>query len=473
MFTKILVANRGEIAVRIIRACQELGVATVAVYSDADRDSLHVRMADEGICIGPAPSRESYLNVTRVMSAAQISNADAIHPGYGFLAENHQFAEAVETSGLTFIGPAPESIRVMGDKSIAKATMKAAGVPVVPGSEGTVDDVAVALVLAERIGYPIILKAKDGGGGKGMRVVSAPEELERQYQTAQNEAAAAFGNGALYLEKYLRAPRHIEIQLAGDTAGRVVHFFERDCSIQRRHQKLLEETPSPGLNLQTREAMGRVACEGAGAIGYRGLGTMEFLLDQDGSYYFMEMNTRLQVEHPVTEMVTGIDLVKLQIRIAAGEPIPFGQSDIVQRGHAIECRINAESPHQGFRPCPGTVTGFHISGGFGIRLDSHVYAGYAIPPHYDSMIAKLIAHGRDREEAVARMSRALRESVIEGIDTTIPYHRAILSDPDFLAGRFDTRFVELHKLTSEREGGAGASAPRSEAQAAPRASGTA
>ncbi len=454
MFGKVLIANRGEIAVRIIRACQELGVSTVAVYSDADRDSLHVKIADESICIGPAPSRESYLSVTRILSAAQISNADAIHPGYGFLAENAQFAEAVESSGMTFIGPSPDSIRTMGDKAVAKSTMKAAGVPVLPGSDGTVDTVASAIELAERVGYPVILKAKDGGGGKGMRVVNEAEDLERQYQMAQTEAAAAFGNGALYLEKYLRAPRHIEIQLVGDSFGHAVHLFERDCSIQRRHQKLLEESPSPGLDPRTRETMGRVACEGALAIGYRGLGTMEFLLDADGSYYFMEMNTRLQVEHPVTEMVTGIDVVKLQIRIAAGEPIPFTQDDVVLRGHAIECRINAESPQFSFRPCPGTVTGFHIAGGFGIRLDSHVYTGYTIPPYYDSMIAKLIAHGRDRDEAIARMARALRESVIEGVDTTIPYHRAILSDPDFRAGKVDTRFVELHKLATDRSGDA-------------------
>jgi acetyl-CoA carboxylase, biotin carboxylase subunit len=458
MLKKVLIANRGEIAVRIIRACQELGISTIAVYSDADRDSLHVRLADEAICIGPAPSRESYLSVTSIMSAAQITNADSIHPGYGFLAENYQFAEAVESSGLTFIGPTPDSIRIMGDKAVAKTTMKQAGVPVLPGSDGVVDSAAAALDLAAEVGYPVIMKAKDGGGGKGMRVVATPSDLERQFQMAQTEATAAFGSGALYLEKYLQAPRHIEIQLVGDTQGKVVHLYERDCSIQRRHQKLLEESPSPGLDPRTRLAMGRLACEGARKIRYRGLGTMEFLLDSDGSYYFMEMNTRLQVEHPVTEMVTGLDVVKLQIRVAAGEPIPFTQEDVVQRGHAIECRINAESPAQGFRPCPGTVSTFHIAGGPGVRLDSHVYAGYVIPPHYDSMMAKIITHGADRPEAIARMTRALRESVIEGVDTTIPYHLEILSDPSFVAGVVDTHFVEKRKAAGPKPAEAGATA---------------
>jgi acetyl-CoA carboxylase, biotin carboxylase subunit len=445
MFRKVLIANRGEIAVRIIRACQELGVPTVAVYSEPDEESLHVRLADESVCIGPAPSRESYLAVTRILSAADITKADAIHPGYGFLAENAQFAEATAASGLTFIGPSAESIRLMGDKSVAKKTMTAAGVPVLPGSKGTVDDVPAAQALAETVGYPVILKAKDGGGGKGMRVVSSPDDLERQYQLAQNEAAAAFGNGALYLEKYLQAPRHVEIQVVGDRFGNALHFFERDCSIQRRHQKLIEESPSPGLDPATRAEMGRVACAGVKRIGYLGLGTMEFLLDRDGSFYFMEMNTRLQVEHPVTEMVVSRDLVKLQLQVAAGEEIPFTQEEVELRGHAIECRINAENPAQGFRPCPGKVTAFHIAGGPGIRLDSHVVVGYTIPPHYDSLIGKLIAHGADRREAIARMLRALRESVISGVDTTIPFHREIMADPEFIAGDFDTHFLERRK----------------------------
>ncbi len=442
MFQKVLIANRGEIAVRIVRACQELSIPTVAVYSDADRESLHVRLADESICIGPASSRESYLAIPRLISAAEITNADAIHPGYGFLAENAQFAEVVESSGLTFIGPAPDAIRRMGDKSVAKSTMKAAGVPVLPGSDGVIESAEAALALAASVGYPVILKAKDGGGGKGMRVVESAEDLERQFQMAGTEAAAAFGSGALYLEKYLTAPRHVEIQLLGDHHGNAVHLFERDCSIQRRHQKLVEESPSPGLPEATRRAMGEVARRGALQIGYRGLGTMEFLLDQDGSFYFMEMNTRLQVEHPVTEFVTGLDLVKLQIKVAAGERIPFLQEEVRQTGHSMECRINAESPYQGFRPCPGKVTAFHAAGGPGVRIDSHVYAGYTIPPHYDSMIAKLITYGADREEAIQRMARALRESVVEGVDTTIPYHLDILADPDFRAGRVDTRFVE-------------------------------
>jgi len=442
MFRKILIANRGEIAVRVIRACREMGIATVAVYSEADRDSWHARLADESICIGPAASRESYLSPARILSAASISHAEAIHPGYGFLSENPQFAEMVESSGIAFIGPSADSIRQMGDKSEAKAQMKAAGVPILPGSDGVVPDAAAALALADGIGYPVILKARDGGGGKGMRVISSRTDLPRLFETAQAEAAAAFGNGALYLERYLQTTRHVEIQLMADTHGNVIHLFERDCSIQRRHQKLVEESPSPGLDPRTRAEMGRVACEGAKRIGYRGAGTMEFLLDPDGSFYFMEMNTRLQVEHPVTEMVTGLDLVKLQIEVAAGERLPLGQAEVRQSGHAIECRINAESPAKGFRPSPGAIRRFQPPGGPGVRLDSHLFGGYVVPPHYDSLVAKLIAHGADRSEAIARMRRALRELEIDGVDTTIPFHLELLEDPVFLAGRADTRYVE-------------------------------
>jgi acetyl-CoA carboxylase biotin carboxylase subunit len=444
MFHKVLIANRGEIAVRVIRACRELNLTTVAIYSEADRESLHVRMADESVCIGPPSSQESYLAIPRVLSAAEITGADAIHPGYGFLSENHQFADACESSGIVFLGPSAESIRIMGDKSEAKVAMIAAGVPVIPGNKGVLESSKNALEMAEEIGYPIILKARDGGGGKGMRVVTAAEELVRQYELAQTEAQAAFGSGALYLEKLLEHPRHVEIQIVADAHGNVIHLHERDCSIQRRHQKLLEEAPCAVLDPDIRRAMGEVACRGAREIGYRGVGTMEFLY-QDGAFYFMEMNTRLQVEHPVTEMITGVDLVKLQIRIGAGEPLGLQQSDITVTGHSLECRINAESPYQQFRPCPGQITRFHQPGGPGVRVDTHIYAGYIIPPYYDSMIAKVITHGRDREEAIARMARALGEMEIEGIDTTIPYHREILAHPEFLAGRIDTRFVERNR----------------------------
>jgi acetyl-CoA carboxylase biotin carboxylase subunit len=444
MFHKVLIANRGEIAVRVIRACRELNLTTVAIYSEADRESLHVRLADESVCIGPPSSQESYLAIPRVLSAAEITGADAIHPGYGFLSENHQFADACESSGIVFLGPSAESIRIMGDKSEAKAAMIAAGVPVIPGNKGVLESSKNALEMAEEIGYPIILKARDGGGGKGMRVVTAADELVRQYELAQTEAQAAFGSGALYLEKLLEHPRHVEIQIVADAHGNVIHLHERDCSIQRRHQKLLEEAPCAVLDPEIRRAMGEVACRGAREIDYRGVGTMEFLY-QDGAFYFMEMNTRLQVEHPVTEMITGVDLVKLQIRAGAGEPLGLQQSDITVTGHSLECRINAESPYQGFRPCPGQITRFHQPGGPGVRVDTHIYSGYTIPPYYDSMIAKVITHGRDREEAIARMARALGEMEIEGIDTTIPYHREILAHPEFLAGRIDTRFVERNR----------------------------
>jgi acetyl-CoA carboxylase, biotin carboxylase subunit len=442
MFGKVLVANRGEIAVRVIRACRELGVATVAVYSEADRESLHVQLADESVCIGPPLSRESYLAPTRLISAANITGAQAIHPGYGFLSENARFATMVEENGLVFVGPTADSIRTMGDKSEAKATMKRAGVPILPGSDGVVATAAEARALVDAIGCPVILKARDGGGGKGMRVVRFPGEVERLFQTAHGEAAAAFGDGALYLEKYLLRTRHVEVQVVGDGRGEAIHLFERDCSMQRRHQKLIEESPSPGLDPVTREAMGRTAREGARRIAYRGAGTMEFLLDADGSFYFMEMNTRLQVEHPVTEMLTGLDLVKMQLRVAAGEGLPFSQERVRTTGHSIECRINAESPGKGFRPSPGRVTRFRAPGGPGVRVDSHLYEGYVVSPHYDSLVAKIIVHAADRPEAIARMRRALGETVIEGIETTIPFHLEMLADPEFVAGRVDTGFVE-------------------------------
>jgi len=442
MFHKILVANRGEIAVRIIRAAREMGIGTVAVFSEADRESLHVKLADEGVCIGPPPSTESYLSIPRVISACEVSNADAVHPGYGFLAENYRFAEACEGTGIVFIGPSADSIRRMGDKAAAKAAMRAGGVPTIPGSEGVLPTAEAALAEARAIGLPVLLKAKEGGGGKGMRVVREPDELAGAYATASAEAQAAFGNGELYLEKLIVNPRHIEVQLAGDARGHVVHFYERDCSVQRRHQKLIEESPSPVLKPALRRRLGEAAVKGATRIGYRSLGTMEFLLDADGHFYFMEMNTRLQVEHGVTELVTGEDLVKLQIRLAAGEALGVKQSEIVLTGHAIECRINAEDPRVGFRPSPGTASYFYPPGGPGVRMDTHVYPGYAIPPQYDSLIGKIVAHGRSREEAIARMRRALDELVVEGVATTAPFHREVMRDPAFLAGEYDTGFAE-------------------------------
>ena len=442
VFRTILVANRGEIAVRIIRAAVELGIKTVAVYSDADRDSLHVKLADAAVCIGPPASQDSYLNISRIISACEIADADAVHPGYGFLAENYRFAEACEQSGLVFIGPPAEVIRRMGDKAAAKAAMKAAGVPVIPGSDGLVASIEDAAELIAEIGYPVLLKAREGGGGKGMRLVRKPDELTGAFQTASAEAIAAFGCGDLYLEKFIRQSRHIEVQLAADDTGRVVHFFERDCSIQRRHQKLVEECPSPALDDATRRKLGEDAARGASEVGYRSLGTVEFLLDADGSFYFMEMNTRLQVEHPVTEAVTGWDLVKLQILLAAGEPLPMRQEEIGITGWALECRINAEDPEKAFRPSPGTVTYFYPPGGLGVRMDTHVYPGYVIPPHYDSLIGKLITHGRNREEAIRRMARALDELVVEGVNTTAAFHSSVLRDPHFFSGRYDTGFAD-------------------------------
>jgi acetyl-CoA carboxylase biotin carboxylase subunit len=443
LFKKILIANRGEIALRIIRTCKELGIKTVAVYSEADRYSLHVRFADEAVCIGPGPSKESYLNIPRIIAAAEITNAEAIHPGYGFLAENAMFAEICESSGIKFIGPTPDAIEAMGDKALAKETMRKAGVPVIPGSDGVVETLEQAREIANEIGYPIMLKAAAGGGGKGMRMVKNDEELENAWQTARAEAEAAFGNPAVYIEKFIEKPRHIEIQILADEHGNVIHLGERDCSIQRRHQKLIEESPSPIVTPELREAMGQAAVKGAKSVKYRNAGTIEFLVDKDGNFYFMEMNTRIQVEHPVTEMVYGIDIVREQIRIASGEKLGIKQKQIKPNGHAIECRINAEDPFNGFRPSPGKITALHFPGGFGVRVDSHIYQEYVVPPYYDSLIAKLIVHAKNRDEAIARMLRALDEFVIEGVHTTIPFHIKILNSPQFRSGvDYDTKYID-------------------------------
>ena len=449
MFKTVLIANRGEIALRVIRACRELDVATVAVFSEADRDSLHVRLADESVCIGPPAPAQSYNYIARVISAAEVTGADAIHPGYGFLSENAHFAEVCDSCGFTFIGPTAEMIRRMGDKAEAKRTMKAAGIPLVPGSEGVLGDIEEAVSLAKQIGYPVIIKASAGGGGRGMRIAWDERQLRTGFGIAQAEAGAAFGNKAVYLEKYITKPRHIEFQLFGDGQGGVVHLGERECSVQRNHQKLIEEAPSSFLTPEQRREIGALAASGAASIGYRNAGTIEFLFDEDGSYYFMEMNTRIQVEHPVTEEVTGVDLVKEQLLVAAGEPMGFGQDDIQWHGHAIECRINAEDFEHGFRPSPGQVTYWYKPGGPGLRVDSHVYSGYSIPPYYDSMIGKLIAFGKDRAEAIRRMEIALEEMIVDGIKTTIPFHLLALRHPRFRAGDLDTRFVE--QLLKERE----------------------
>ncbi len=441
MFKKILIANRGEIALRVIRACRELGIETVAVYSEADRESLHVRFADDDVCIGPAPARESYLRIPRIIAAAEITGADAIHPGYGFLAENAEFAEICAASKITFIGPTPEQIRTMGDKATARATMIANGVPVVPGTPGPVDDVEDALAFAVGIGFPVIIKASAGGGGKGMRVARDADEFTRSFQMARSEALSAFGNGSVYVEKYLERPRHIEFQILGDTHGNCIHLGERDCSVQRRHQKLIEEAPSPAMTPALRKKMGDAAVLGAKSINYVGAGTMEMLLDEDGSYYFMEMNTRIQVEHPVTEMLTGVDLVKEQIRIAAGEKMSITETPPL-RGHVIECRVNAEDPAKNFQPSPGRIDVFHPPGGNGVRVDTHVYAGYTVPPFYDSMIAKVICQGRDRPEAVAKMRLALDTFVVQGITTTIPFLGRVMADPHFMRGDVHTKFLE-------------------------------
>jgi len=442
MFKKVLIANRGEIALRVIRACRELGVETVAVYSEADRESLHVRFADDDVCIGPPPSRQSYLRIPNLIAAAEITGADAIHPGYGFLAENAEFADTCKASNIAFIGPTGDQIRQMGDKATAKRLAQEAGVPIVPGTPGTVQDLDEALKHVEAIGFPVIIKATAGGGGKGMRVAQEAEQFAQSFSLAQNEALAAFGNGEVYVEKYLARPRHVEIQVMGDLHGNVVHFGERDCSVQRRHQKLIEESPSPVLTPELRARMGEAAIRLASAIHYAGAGTLEFLLDEDGSFYFMEMNTRIQVEHPVTEMVTSFDLVKEQIRVASGDPVSFRGDGARLRGHAIECRINAEDPYRNFQPSPGVITAYHPPGGPGVRLDSHIYDGYTVPPYYDSLLAKVIVHGNDREEALARMRQALDSFVLEGVTTTIPFLGRVIRHPDFVAGRVDTKFLE-------------------------------
>jgi acetyl-CoA carboxylase, biotin carboxylase subunit len=441
MFRKVLVANRGEIALRVIRACREMGIRTVAVYSEADRESLHVRFADEDVCIGPPAARDSYLNIPRIIAAAEITGADAIHPGYGFLAENAEFAEICERSDIVFIGPSAEHIRLMGNKAVARRTMMGVGVPTVPGSEGAIEDGEAALAVAAEIGFPVLIKAAAGGGGKGMRVAHDAETFSAQLQMAQNEARAAFNDQSVYLEKYLARPRHIEIQLMGDHHGNVVHFNERECSLQRRHQKLLEEAPSVALTPELRAAMGDAAIRGAKAIGYFSAGTVEFLLDEDGSFYFMEMNTRIQVEHPVTELVTDVDLVKEQISVAAGERLSVDAPPAL-RGHCIECRINAEDPSRNFAPSPGQISIFHPPGGPGVRVDTHAYAGYLVPPFYDSLIGKLIVHGNTRAEALVRTRIALESFIIEGIHTTIPFLLELLHDEDVIAGRMDTKLVE-------------------------------
>ncbi|NIN70540.1 MAG: acetyl-CoA carboxylase biotin carboxylase subunit [Gemmatimonadetes bacterium] len=441
MFQKVLIANRGEIALRVIRACRELGIPTVAVHSEADRESLHVRFADEDICIGPPPAQDSYLNIPRIIAAAEITGADAIHPGYGFLAENAEFAEICEASDLVFIGPTAEQIRRMGDKVAARRTMAEAGVPVIPGSEDAISDQRAARSAAEEIGFPVMIKAAAGGGGKGMRVARSADEFEKLFRMAGREAEAAFGNGALYIERLLESARHVEIQVLGDRRGRGVHLNERDCSVQRRHQKLIEETPSPAVTEELRAQMGDAAVRGVEAIGYVGAGTVEFLLDSDGKFYFLEMNTRIQVEHPVTEEATGYDLLKEQLRVAAGEPLAIPDG-VPLLSHALECRINAEDPENDFRPSPGRITTFHPPGGPGVRVDTHVYTDYVVPPFYDSLIAKLIVRAPTREEAIDRAELALDMFVIEGVHTTIPFLRRVLEHPDFRAGNIDTHFLD-------------------------------
>ncbi|MFZ1694086.1 MAG: acetyl-CoA carboxylase biotin carboxylase subunit [Flavobacteriales bacterium] len=440
MFNKILIANRGEIALRVIRTCREMGIKTVAVYSTADRESLHVRFADEAVCIGPPPSKDSYLNMVRIIAAAEITNADAIHPGYGFLSENAKFSKLCQQHNIKFIGATPEQIEGMGDKATAKATMIAAGVPVVPGTEGLVTDIAIAKKEAKKIGYPVILKATAGGGGKGMRLVWKEEEFQEAFEKASQEAGAAFGNPGMYMEKYILEPRHIEIQIAGDQYGTFCHMSERDCSIQRRHQKLVEETPSPFMTKELRKKMGAAAIKAAAAVNYEGVGTVEFLVDKDRNFYFMEMNTRIQVEHTITEEVIDYDLIREQIKIAAG--IPISGLNYEPTRHSIQCRINAEDPFHNFRPTPGKITSYHSPGGHGVRVDTHVYAGYTIPPNYDSMIGKLIVSAQTREEALTKMERALSEYVIEGVSTTIPFHLQLMQNEKFREGVYTTKFLE-------------------------------
>ncbi len=442
MFKKVLIANRGEIALRVIRACKELGIATVAVYSEADRECLHVRFADDDVCIGRAPSRDSYLNIPRLIAAAEITGADAIHPGYGFLAENAEFAEKVGASNITFIGPTPDQIRQMGDKATARKIAQKLKVPTVPGSPGPVESPEEGLEIAGTIEFPVIIKAAAGGGGKGMRVAAEPPQFAQAFNLATQEALAAFGSGQVYIEKYLARPRHIEIQIMGDTHGKVMHLCERDCSVQRRHQKLVEEAPSPAIDQTLREDIGEAAVKLAESIGYVGAGTIEFLLDEDGSFYFMEMNTRIQVEHPVTEMCTNFDLVKEQIRVAAAEPLSFVMNGHRLRGHAIECRVNAEDPARNFQPSPGLITAYHPPGGPGVRVDTHIYAGYTVPPYYDSLLAKVIVHGNTRAESLARMRQALDSFIIEGVTTTIPFLGRVMRHPDFIEGKIDTKFLE-------------------------------
>ena len=443
MFKKILIANRGEIALRVIRTCKEMGIKTVAVYSTADKDSLPVRFADEAVCIGPPLSAKSYLSIPNIIAAAEITNADAIHPGYGFLSENEQFSKVCQEHGIKFIGALPEQISGMGDKATAKATMIKAGVPCIPGSKGLLKDTEEAKTKAKAVKYPVILKATAGGGGKGMRIVWKESELEAAWDSAKQEAAAAFGNDGLYMEKYIQEPRHIEIQIAGDQFGNACHLSERDCSIQRRHQKLVEETPSPFMTDDLRKRMGDAAVKATKAVNYEGVGTVEFLVDKNRDFYFMEMNTRIQVEHTITEEVIGHDLIKEQIKIASGEKI--SGEDYFPRMHAIQCRINAEDPAHDFRPCPGKITDYHCPGGHGIRIDAHVYSGYTIPSNYDSMISKLIVVARTRDEAILKMKRALGEYIIEGVKTTIPFHQKLMEDPDFVKGNFTTKFMELFK----------------------------
>ncbi len=444
MFKKILIANRGEIALRVIRTCKEMNIQTVAVYSTADKDSLHVRFADEAVCIGPPASSDSYLNIPNIIAAAEITNADAIHPGYGFLSENARFSRICQENGIKFIGPSPEMIDKMGDKATAKATMKEAGVPTIPGSEGLLESYEEARTLAAEIAYPVMLKATAGGGGKGMRAVWQEKDLEKAWESARQEAEAAFGNPGMYMEKLIEEPRHIEIQVVGDQYGKACHLSERDCSVQRRHQKLTEETPSPFMTKKLRKEMGLAAVRACEHIAYEGAGTVEFLVDKHRNFYFMEMNTRIQVEHPITEQVIDYDLIREQIKVAAGEPI--SGKNYEPKLHSIECRINAEDPYNNFRPSPGKISTFHAPGGHGVRLDTHVYAGYVIPPYYDSMIAKLITTAQTREEAIDKMKRALDEFVIEGVKTTIPFHRQLMEHPDYLAGNYTTKFMESFEL---------------------------
>lgn len=448
MFKKILIANRGEIALRVIRTCKEMGIKTVAVYSTADKESLHVKFADEAVCIGPPPSKDSYLNIPSIISAAEITNADAIHPGYGFLSENAKFSSICREHGIKFIGASPEMIDSMGDKSNAKDTMKKAGVPTIPGSDGLLDTYEDALKCAQSMEYPVIIKATAGGGGRGMRIIWKDEDLLPAWDSARQESAAAFGNDAMYMEKYIEEPRHIEIQIVGDQFGKACHLSERDCSVQRRHQKLAEETPSPFMTPELRDAMGEAAVKAALSVKYEGVGTVEFLVDKHRNFYFMEMNTRIQVEHPITEEVIDYDLIREQILVAAG--VPISGKNYYPQQHAIECRINAEDPFNGFRPSPGKITVLHTPGGHGIRVDSHIYAGYTIPPNYDSMVAKLITVAQTREEAIAKMTRALSEFVIEGVKTTIPFHLRLMKDPDFVAGNYTTKFMETFDLSPDK-----------------------